>query len=262
MTAVPNLARRARIGAAFAAAQDYDHNARVQHKVALGLAQTIAGLALPAGTAALELGCGTGFLTAELVRRRLASRLVVTDLAPVMVERCRARVGEVPGLTFRALDGEHGERPGEAPFGLIAASLTFQWFDDLPAALARLGSWLVPGGVLAFTTLAAGTFAEWRAAHEGLGLASGTPAFPTGGELAGMAPAGTEIAVSLGRLVEPQGSARAFLHGVKAIGAGTASPGHQPLPPGALRQVMAAFEAAGAVATYQVATCVLRKAAA
>lgn len=259
MTAPESLARRARIGAAFAAAQDYDRHARVQHKVALGLAERLAALPLPAAARVLEIGCGTGFLTAELAGRGIGADLLVTDLAPAMVDRCRGRLGEAAGRTFRVLDGEHGPAPAEAPFDLIAASLAFQWFDSLPAALVRLGGWLAPGGVLAFTTLVEGTFAEWRAAHAAHGLAPGTPPFPARQALAAMMPPGFSGTVTTSAVAEPQGSARAFLHAVKAIGAGTSAPGHAPLPPGALRRVMASFEAGGAMATYQVATCIWRK---
>lgn len=259
MTAVPDHARRARIGAAFAAARDYDRHAGVQHRVARRLAARIAALALPPAPRVLELGCGTGFLTAELARQGLGGTWLVTDLAPAMVERCRSRIGDGPDRSFRALDGEHGARPGEAPLDLIVSSLTFQWFADLPTALARLGSWLAPGGQLAFTTLADGTFAEWGAAHAAHGLDAGTPPFPPAGALAAMVPSGFSGEVAVERLSEPQGSARAFLGSVKAIGAGTAAAGHRPLPPGALRRVMATFEAQGAIATYEVATCIFRK---
>jgi len=259
MSVPPNLARRARIGAAFAAAREYDLHARVQHRVARSLAARIAALPLPPAPRQLEIGCGTGFLTAELVHRWPHAPLIVTDLAPAMVERCRARLGEAPGRHFRPLDGERGATPAEAPFDLIASSLAFQWFEDLPTALARLAGWLSPGGVLAFTTLTAGTFAEWRAAHVALGITPGTPRFPEAAGLAALCPPGVTAEIATQSLVEPQGSARAFLHSLKAIGAGTAAAGHQPLHPGALRQVIARFEDAGAMATYEVATCLLRK---
>ena len=256
-----DLAQRARIGAAFAAAQEYDRHARVQHKVALELVERVSALSLAADARVLEIGCGTGFLTAELVRRGIGASLIVTDLAPAMVERCQSRVGEAPALTYRALDGEQGERPVEAPFDLIVSSLTFQWFDDLPRALARLAGWLAPRGTLAFTTLAAGTFAEWHNAHRAAGASAGTPRFASADELARMAPPGTNSEIVLTRHLEPQGSARGFLHSLKAIGAGTAAADHRPLPPRVLRQVMANFEAEGAAATYEVATCLFTRAA-
>jgi malonyl-CoA O-methyltransferase len=77
-----------------------------------------------------------------------------------------------------------------------------------------------------------------------------------------MAPAGFRADISVATHAEPQGSAPAFLKALKAIGAGTAAAAHQPLPPGALRQVMARFDEGGAVATYKVATCLLRREAA
>lgn len=259
MSALPDLARRTRIGAAFAAARDYDLHARLQHKVALGLAERLAALPIRSHARILEIGCGTGFLTEQLARTTPGCELVVTDLAPAMVQRCRLRVGEAAGRSFRVLDAERDDCPPGDAFDLVVASLAFQWFEDLPGALARLAGWLAPGGTLAFTTLVNGTFAEWRQAHAALGLASGTPRFPSAEELAGMVPRGLAVDLTTATYQEPQGSARAFLHALKAIGAGTAATGHQPLPPGAMRQVMAGFEAAGAVATYEVATCLLRK---
>lgn len=253
-----------RIGAAFGAARDYDGRARVQHLVAGRLAARIAALPRPDAPRGLELGCGTGFLTAALQAEAIGGSWLVTDLAPGMVARCRARLGAQagrtpPDLAFAVLDGEHGAMPAQGPFDLICASLAFQWFADLPAAIARLLGWLAPGGHLVFTTLGAGTFAEWREAHAVEGLAPGTPPFLTVAELAAILP-GRQAAPPL---VEPEierhADARAFLHSLKAIGAGTPGLHHRPLPPGALRRVMARFEQAGSRATYEVVTCHYRR---
>lgn len=249
---------RDRIGAAFSGAHDYDRHARVQARVARRLAERVGALDLPEAPRVLEIGCGTGFLTEALIAQGIGGDLLVTDLSPAMVERCRARVGEAPGRRFAVLDGEQGARPEQAPFDLIVSSLTFQWFDDQAAAVARLMDWLAPGGRLVFTTLAAGTFAEWRAAHAAEGLAAGTPGFPSAADLGTMHPM-QEMIVE--RECEAHGSAREFLRALKAIGAGTAAARHRPLGPGALRRVMARFERAGASATYEVVTCHCRKAA-
>lgn len=240
--------RRQRIGAAFAAAQSYDRHAGVQRIVARALAARIAALDLPSAPRVLEIGCGTGFLTEALIEQGIPGEWLVTDLAPAMVARCRARIGDAPGRRFAVLDGEHGHRPEGAPFDLICSSLALQWFDDLPAAAERLRGWLAPGGHLIFTTLAAATFAEWRAVHEALGLAAGTPQFPPASAFR-PEPAAVE------RHVERHASARDFLRALKAIGAGTPTAGHQPLRPADLRQVITRFDAAGAAVTYEVVTC-------
>ena len=247
--------RRQRIGAAFSAARDYDHHAHVQRHVAQGLATRIAALPLPDRPRLLEIGCGTGFLTEALAEREIGGEWLVTDLSPAMVERARHRLGTRPGWRYAALDGEHGAPAEGARFDLIASSMTLQWFDDLPAAIARLLGWLTPGGVLAFTTLAAGTFAEWRAAHAAEGLAPGTPPLPSLAALNAVLPARQLAPHRVEHLRDAYPGASEFLHALKAIGAGTAARSHRPLPPDALRRVMRRFEAAGAVASYEVVTC-------
>src|SRR3546814_19035159 len=83
-----------------------------------------------------------------------------------MAARCREGLGEGRGrFRYVAMDGE---RPCFAPdvrFDLVCSSLAFQWFHDLEGAVASLCALLAPGGHLAFTPLAEGSFDEWRAAH-------------------------------------------------------------------------------------------------
>lgn len=248
-------AGRERIARAFAGARDYDRHARVQREVAQALAARIAALDLPPRPRVLEIGCGTGFLTQALLDSGLQGEWLVTDIAPDMVARCRRRVGEAPGLRFAVLDGEK-DRPGGGPFDLICSSLALQWFEDAPAALARMAQWLVPGGHAIVTTLGPGSFAEWRAAHAAQGLRAGTPSFAPVQAFAALQPA--KLVVEDRR--ERHADAFAFLHAVKAIGAGTADPAHRPLTPAELRRVMAAFARSGCEVTYEVVTCHLHRA--
>jgi malonyl-CoA O-methyltransferase len=256
--------RRARIETAFARARAYDDHAHIQAVVAQDLAARIAALPLPSAPPSallaaphiLEIGAGTGHLTDALIRARPDASLLVTDLAPAMVARAQARIGENPACDFAVLDGEHGPSPVAAPFDLIASSLAFQWFDDPARAAARLIGWLKPGGWLAFTTLAHGTFAQGREAHAALGLAPGTLPLPRAETLAAAMP---HAQLSVTHLTERHADARAFLRAVKAIGAATPAPGHRPLGPGTLRQVMRHFEDHGCTASYEVATVVWQR---
>lgn len=246
-----NAPRRQQIGAAFAAAHDYDRHARVQARIAQGLAARIAALPLPPAPAVLEIGCGTGHLTAALGTKGLGGHWLVTDLAPAMVERARARLGETPQCRFAPLDGERGPDPAGAPFDLVCSSLAFQWFEDAGRGAARLMDWVHPGGWLALATLGEATFHEWREAHAALGLQPGTVPLPTPRRIAALFPGAQVITETE---TETHADARDFLHALKAIGAATPAPGHRPLTPGTLRRVMRTFENAGATATYQAVT--------
>ncbi len=237
------------VASAFAeAAADYDRHALVQRRVALKLADHIASLALPAAPRVLEIGCGTGFLSAALIERLPQASWLLTDIAPPMLDRARVRFAtRRPGIRFAVMDGERPHSRGS--FDLICASLVVQWFNDLPGAVSRLRAQLSPHGRLAFTTLAAGTFVEWRGAHPD--ASCGIQDYPSPDKLAEL---GLEVKVE--RYEQHHAGAREFLRGLKAIGAATPRPGHRPLGPAQLQRVMARFDAAGARATYVVATCV------
>ena len=244
------------VARAFDGAEGYDGAATIQALVAERLARRLEAEPLPPEPRILEIGCGTGLLTAHLRRRLPKGVLVASDLAPAMVQRCRTRLAGTAGLRFVVMDAE---RPACAPgFDLIASSLAAQWFEDLSGTLAGLAALLAPGGLLAVATLSAGTFAEWRAAHAALGLEAATPVYPSLRDLAALACPGCTLAVSAEPVVEAHADGRAFLGSLRAIGAGT--PGaSRTLSPGAMRRVLRAFEAGGAQVTYEVATLLIRR---
>lgn len=232
------------IARAFDAASAYDAHAVVQRQVADWLAERVVAVAPPAPRV-LEVGCGTGFLTGAALPRIDGADWLMTDIAPAMLARGLAKH---PSARGRVMDGEYPDLPGEAPFDLIVSSLAVQWFGELEASLWRLASWLAPGGRLLVTTLTDGTFAAWHEAHRAEGFAAGSPVYPAADRL--MA---TGWRVGRRTFTQRHNSAADFMRALRAIGAGTPRDGHRPIPPGAMRRIARRFEAAGAVATYEVA---------
>ncbi|KRB82627.1 methyltransferase type 11 [Sphingomonas sp. Root710] len=252
MTETP-LDRRARIAAAFGRAGGYDEAAYAQRIAADTLAARIAAADLRAEPRILELGCGTGFLTRALRDAIGPADWTVSDVAPAMIDRARAALDL--GADYRVIDGEAVD-PELGRFDLIASSLAFQWFADLPRAIAALAARLEPGGLLAFSTMAADSFPEWTAALAGEGLPGGTPAYPDHAALTALAPPGFQTDVEIADVVQ-RTDARAFLRGLKAIGAGTPAEGYRPLPPAALRRAMARFDAGPRIVTWRIAYCLI-----
>lgn len=243
-------ARKNRIAKRFSSqAGVYDVAADVQWTVASHLAQRIEAVALPARPRILEIGCGTGFLSARLVEAFTDCDLVLTDIAASMLERCRTRVGGRP--RFVVLDGERPQGIG-GPFDLIASNLAFQWFVDLKGGIERLSSLLAPGGRLMFATLGPQTFTEWRAAHHALGLACGTPEYPGIEEIPW--PAGFAWRCDEELIHQPYADGHDFVKTLKVLGAGEPAPGHRPLSAGAFRRLLASLEG-GFTATYHVLFC-------
>lgn len=249
------------------AAASYDAAARVQATTAGALADCIGGLDLPPFPRILEVGCGTGNLTAAMQGSPMqgipmqgilgASQYLATDIAPGMIAACRRR--QSGSVAFAVMDAE---RPAIAAdsMDLICANLAMQWFDDLPRALAGLGALLRPGGYLAFSTLGQETFCEWRAAHRELGLSAGVPRYPTLAELGAMRPPGFEaVRADQCLMIETHATAIAFLQSLKRIGADLSAQTAKPLSAGALRRVIRRIDAAAVKASYHVLTLILRR---
>ncbi|NWK95725.1 SAM-dependent methyltransferase [Sphingobium lactosutens] len=245
-----NDARKQRISDAFgAAAGHYEAHAGPQ-RLAATLVADIAQRQMPGGVArVLEIGCGTGLLTRDIQTRWPGADLIATDISPGMLEQAASH-GRVAGR-FLTMDGE--APPFDGPwFDLILSSLTFQWFDDLPAAIARLAGLLRPGGSLIFSTMGQGSFAAWRAAHAACGEASGVPDYPSLDALRAML-AGHADAFAFEETVAMEGKgARALIAHLKGIGAVVPGEGRRPLGPSALRRVMATYDAAGGRDVYQL----------
>jgi trans-aconitate 2-methyltransferase len=98
----------------------------------------------PAGRV-VDLGCGTGLLTAELHRELEATSTIGVDSSDSMLERARSL--DVPGLTF--VHGDIDEWEPDAPVDVVFSNAALQWLPDHPQLFERITTMLVPGGELA-----------------------------------------------------------------------------------------------------------------
>ncbi|UZQ54569.1 methyltransferase [Trichothermofontia sichuanensis B231] len=171
--------RKAQIAATFGqAAVRYDQYAHVQREYAIKLMMFLQRFladqprALPPGRI-LEIGCGTGLITQQLLAHFPDRTLEITDLSPAMLAFCRQQVQPddhpAANLHFRQLDGE-APIGVAAPYALIVTGFTIQWFSDPLAALRRYLQWLEPGGILLVAFPDDRSFPEWRLACQTLAL--------------------------------------------------------------------------------------------
>jgi trans-aconitate 2-methyltransferase len=108
----------------------------------------LVGLCAPVpGGKIVDLGCGTGNLTADLHVRLQAAETVGVDSSESMLERAKENHGDVPGLSFVA---GSIERWLGHDLDLVFANASLQWVDDHLNLLARMRTALTHGGQLAF----------------------------------------------------------------------------------------------------------------
>ena len=251
-------ARREAIAARFARAADrYDDHADVQRHAASTLAARIAALHLPPRPRILEIGCGTGLLTAALAARIPVADWTITDVAPDMIAATQravtdGRIRMSGAVRYACMDGEHPDASHLKRYDLVCSSLAVQWFDDIEAGLQRLAGCLAPGGALAISTLTANTFEEWRDAHRHFDLRAATPDYPAAETLAHVLPGHAG-----GITIDPQrvrfSDGLAFVRSLKGIGATLPREGAQALRPLDFRRVLSRFTDEGAMVTYEIA---------
>ncbi|MBF0439473.1 MAG: methyltransferase domain-containing protein [Magnetococcales bacterium] len=226
------MMRHQKIAATFGAvANQYEQRAEVQRYAAEALTRRIKRLDLPATPLILEIGCGSGLVSRPLLRHYPKGRFLLTDLSLAMIQAAQRQNGHEGNIWYAVMDGE---RPSVAAgFDLIFSGLTWQWFQDPLGSFARLTALLRPGGWLVFSTLGEQTFQEWRKACESVGIPCGAITHPA-----------RSIWESAKTLVEEEilitrhASALDFLQSLQAIGANHPSPGHCPVPGGALRRLL------------------------
>lgn len=131
----------------------YNAAAVVQRETAehlIGMIHRAAGAVEPRNV--LELGCGTGLLTALLVREFPIQHLVLNDLLQnaATLARRDARGRPAIRVELRLGDMEYIELPMNQD--LVASNAVLQWAEDPIAMLHRMQSAVKPHGLLALAT--------------------------------------------------------------------------------------------------------------
>ena len=139
-----------------AAAATYHASATVQCSVAERLGAMLARE--QDAERILEIGCGTGLLTAQLCRIFPRSRIDALDMSAGMVLQCRARLAGSAGVSWHVADLKKF-RTG-ALYPLIASSSTLHWMEPMDEVMQKLSGLLAAQGRLVFAIMVRGTLGE------------------------------------------------------------------------------------------------------
>lgn len=112
------------------------------------------------GERILDVGCGTGTLTAQIAER--GAQVVGVDLSPAMVDEAQRKY---PHLIWRALDGHELDYDGE--FDAVFSNAALHWMPRADLVASGIARALEPGGRFVAEFGGAGCVATIRAALVG-----------------------------------------------------------------------------------------------
>ena len=140
------------------AATTYDGHARVQRAVARRVAELV--MTVPPPERVVEIGCGTGILTEQLLEMLPRSTIHALDVAGGMIERARLRLGGTGRIVWDV--GDAGRAMDAGPFDLAVSSSALHWMGSLAGAFSAIRRLLGPTGHLVAGMMLDGTLAELR----------------------------------------------------------------------------------------------------
>ncbi len=199
------------------AAKSYDRLAGLQRQIGERLLGNLPQTVAPGWL--LDIGAGTGWCAHQLSRRYPGRPLMLVDIAEGMLQRARRRQwGRAAGFVV----GDAETLPlADDCCGLIVSNLALQWCLKPEQAFAEMGRILPPGGVLLFSTFAAGTLEELRQAWRQVDDYSHVNPFVEPERLIQcLSRAGfSHWRLERESISLPYASVRALLHEIKGIGA-------------------------------------------
>ena len=144
-----------------AASVTYDSVAGLQRIVGKELLDSVDAAKLT-GTL-LDLGCGTGFLTGELLANSNHEHVIALDIALSMLQTTQSKLTDKRDIIYLCADAEQLPLAGQS-IDNVFSNLALQWCRDLEAVFTCIKRVLKPDGQLVFSTFGPQTLHELKSA--------------------------------------------------------------------------------------------------
>lgn len=138
----------------------YHQEAVVQKDIAKKLAEAIINIHPHNLTRALEIGCGSGFLTKETLTRTQINELFLNDIADSAQIETEKVLAKLHSTNHRFILGDAEQIDFPSELDLIFSSSCLHWFNDLQGFFEKAHGLLQDEGLLAYSSFGENNFEE------------------------------------------------------------------------------------------------------
>lgn len=143
--------------------ETYNSKALIQKKIAAKLAHLLLQNGYSDINRLLEIGCGTGFLTQQMLYNFSIKEYFINDLVEKSVSDIKELTAEFKKTNFEFIQGDAENIEFPTQLNAIISTSTFQWFNYFDEFVLKMKSQLKPGGIIAFSTFGTNNYREIKA---------------------------------------------------------------------------------------------------
>lgn len=140
--------------------ESYNQQAVVQQQIASKLVALLLKFGQTRFERLLEIGCGTGFLTQQMVSNYAIHNYFLNDLAESAFEQTQQHLFLNTNTNIRFIAGDAETIALPENLDALISSSTFQWFNNPESFIAKTNYLLNNAGILAFSSFGQQNFGE------------------------------------------------------------------------------------------------------
>jgi malonyl-ACP O-methyltransferase BioC len=141
----------------------YNRQAVVQQQIAEKLAAMLSKFSKADLNRVLEIGCGTGFLTKNIISDYSVGEYFLNDIADSAFKEIASYAKHENFYNYKFIHGDAETAVFPENINTIISTSTFQWFNNMEAFISKINYVLNDTGIIAFSTFGKDNFKEIKA---------------------------------------------------------------------------------------------------
>ncbi|MBE9466794.1 MAG: malonyl-ACP O-methyltransferase BioC [Bacteroidetes bacterium] len=141
----------------------YNREAVVQQQIAEKLASMLSKFCKTELNRVLEIGCGTGFLSKNIISDYLVDEYFLNDIAESAFKEIAIYANSKNFYNYKFIHGDAETAVFPENINTIISTSTFQWFNNIEKFISKINYVLNDTGIIAFSTFGKNNFKEIKA---------------------------------------------------------------------------------------------------